>query len=185
VPRAAGAAPLLLALGTIAFCSMLGEGAVFDWSAVYLRSLGADAWLAAAGYTSFSLAMAAARLAGDRLTQRIGPRPLVRASGLLAGGGLAASLALAQPVAALAGFAAIGLGLALVVPLVFSAAARVPGTAAGPAIAAVTTTGYLGFLAGPPAIGLIAEAFGLPAALALVVVGCLVITALSNLVEAD
>lgn len=161
----------LVNLGIVAFCVMLSEGAMADWSAVYLsRTLETGPGLAAAGYAVFSLAMAACRLAGDRLTQLLGPVAMVRLGGIVAASGLGLSLIIAQPVAALIGFACVGVGLSTLVPIVFSAAGRTPGISPGLALAAVTTTGYCGFLCGPPLIGFVADFLTLRVALGIVVV---------------
>jgi MFS family permease len=156
----------LLALGVLAFCCLLAEGAALDWSAVYVdRDLAASASLAALAYATFSAAMLTGRLLADRLATRFGPTALLRAGGLVAGGGLAVAIAIGAPGAALVGFAALGAGLSVVIPLVFRAASSRGGA---PSLAAVSTMGYTGFLAGPPVIGAIAEAASLPAALTLV-----------------
>lgn len=161
----------LLGLGVVAFCSMLGEGAIADWSAVYLRkTLETGPGLAAAGYAVFSLAMAVCRLTGDWLTQRLGPVAMVRLGGTVAATGLGLSLVIAQPVAALVGFACVGVGLSSIVPIAISAAGSTPGMVPGLAIAAVTTTGYFGFLSGPPLIGFAAELLTLRGGLGIVVV---------------
>src|SRR4051794_21177379 len=157
----------LALLGLLAFCCLLAEGAAADWSAVYVdRSLAAAPAVAALAYAGFSLAMALGRVFGDRLTTRLGSVALVRRGGLVAAAGLAAALLLGEPVAAVVGFTALGAGLAAVIPAVFRAAGSVPGTRSAPALAAVSTTGYLGFLAGPPLIGGLAELTSLPVALA-------------------
>jgi Na+/melibiose symporter-like transporter len=161
---------VLLMLGAAAFFTMLCEGAAADWSAVYVHgSLGAAAGVAALGYTTFSLAMVASRLAGDRLNGRLGPAALARGGGLLAAAGLATALALGTTAAALAGFAAMGAGLGVVVPVLFRTAGTTPGMPSSAGIAAVSMIGFLGFLAGPPAIGFTASVIGLRAALGLVV----------------
>ena len=160
----------LLALGALAFFIMMGEGAMGDWSAIFLRHAGATEGVAAAGYAAFSIAMAAARFSGDGLSARLGPVTLVRAGSALAAAGLAMALLFGQPAAALIGFVAVGAGFATIVPQVFSAAGRTAGMAAGPALATATTLGYLGFLVGPPLIGFAAEAIGLRVALGIVVV---------------
>jgi predicted MFS family arabinose efflux permease len=161
--------PLTLALGVVAICVMVGEGAVADWSAIYLRrNLLANESLAAAGYAAFSVSMAAGRLGGDRLALQLGPAWLTRCSGALGAVGLALVLLTDRPVVALVGFGLVGAGFATVVPLVFSAAARIPGVAPEVGLASVTTLGYVGFLAGPPLIGFVAEARSLPFALWLV-----------------
>jgi hypothetical protein len=154
-------------LRALAFCCLFAEGAALDWSAVHLRSLGAAAAVAALAYTGFSLAMASGRLAGDGLSVRWGPVALARRGGLLAAGAMAAALATGGPAITLLAYLALGAGLAVIVPLVFRAAAT--GADAGPALAGVTTTGYLGFLAGPPIIGAVAAATSVPTALVLVV----------------
>lgn len=170
--------PALLGLGLLAFCALVAEGAVGDWSAVYLRdSLRATPATAAMGFATFSLAMALGRFAGDRLARRLGPRLLVRLSGTLAAGGLALSLLVGKPAVALLGFGLVGLGVANFIPILFSAAGRTQGVQAGTAIAAVATTGYTGYLAGPPLIGLMADAAGLPAALGSVCVACALVAA--------
>lgn len=177
---------VLLVLGAAAFFTLLAEGAAVDWSAVYLDgSLGTTAGVAALGYTAFSLAMVASRLAGDGLNGRFGPAALARGGGLLAAAGLAFALALDTVPAALAGFAAMGAGLGVVVPVLFRAGGSTPGVPAGVGIAAVSTVGWLGFLAGPPAIGFAADAVGLRAALGIVVVASLLAAALSWSAIAD
>ncbi len=160
----------LLGLGVISFCVLLGEGAMSDWSAVYLDdTLRTGPGFAAAGYAAFSLAMALGRLFGDRLTERFGPTRLVRLCGAIAALGLGAALAVGDPVFALVGFACAGAGFSVVFPLALSAAGRTGDVATGPALAAVSTAAYTGFLVGPPTIGFLAELAGLGAALYLVV----------------
>jgi hypothetical protein len=151
----------------LAFCCLFAEGAAMDWSAVHLRSIGAATAVAALAYAGFSLTMAAGRLVGDGLSLRWGAVRLARRGGLLASGALAVALAAGLPAVALGAYVALGAGLAVIVPLIFRAAAM--GSDAGPALAGVTTTGYLGFLAGPPIIGAAAAATSVPAALVLVV----------------
>ncbi len=170
----------LLVLGVAAFFTLLAEGAAADWSAVYLReSLGSAAAVAALGYTAFSLAMVASRLAGDRLDVAIGSAALAAGGGIVSAVGLAAALAIGSPPAALLGFAAMGAGLGVMVPVIFRTAGTTPGIPAGIGIAAVSTIGFLGFLAGPPAIGIAADVVGLRAALGVVVASSLVAAGLS------
>jgi MFS family permease len=160
----------LLGLGLVSFCVLLGEGAMGDWSAVYLdTTLGTGPGFAALGYGAFSLAMAFGRLFGDTLTQRVGPARLVRSCGALAAVGLGVALAVGNPLFALVGFACAGAGFSVVFPLALSAAGETEDVAAGPALAAVATAAYTGFLVGPPTIGFVAELTGLDAALYLVV----------------
>jgi MFS family permease len=171
----------LLVPGLAALASLLSEGSIADWSAVYLsKSLGAGTSMAAAAFAAFSLAMAAGRFSGDRLVARLGGDRVVRAGGALAAAGLGLTLLIGQPAVAILGFAMVGAGLSCVFPVVLSAAARTPGVPPSAAIAAVCTVGYLGFLVGPPAIGGLAELLGLPAALGLVVALCALIAVLGS-----
>jgi MFS family permease len=160
----------LFGLGVISFCVLLGEGAMSDWSAVYLdNALETGPGFAAAGYAAFSLTMALGRLFGDRLADRFGPTRLVRLCGAVAAVGLGVALAVGDPVFALVGFACAGAGFSVVFPLALSAAGQTDDVATGPALAAVSTAAYTGFLAGPPTIGFVAEVAGLGTALYLVV----------------
>jgi fucose permease len=144
----------LLALGALAFCGLIAEGAMGDWSAVYLHDvLGSSPALASAGFAACSLAMAAGRFTGDRLVGRYGAEGVLRMSSAVAAIGLAAALVVGTPASGVLGFGLVGLGIANVIPILFSAAGRIPGTEAGVALAAVATTGYFGFLVGPPLIG--------------------------------
>lgn len=160
----------LFGLGLVAFCVLLAEGAVADWSAVYLRDvLGATAAAGGWGFTAFSLTMAAGRFAGDGLVQRLGAVRVIRGGGVLVALGLGLALLVGSLPAAVVGFALVGAGLAAAFPIAISAAGRTPGVPAGTAVAAVATAGYSGFLVGPPSIGLVSHALGgLQAGLAVV-----------------
>lgn len=181
--RAAGAGRVfampsraLLALGALAFCGLLIEGAMGDWTAVYLHdTLGSGDALAGTGFAAFSLAMAGGRFAGDRLVAGLGSARVLRAFSAAAAIGLVAALILGDASSAVVGFGMVGLGIANVVPILFSAAARVPGVEPGHAIAGVATVGYLGLLAGPPLIGVVADAVGLRLALGIVGALCAVL----------
>jgi|SRR5581483_2405357 len=167
----------LLGFGALAFCGLLAEGAMGDWSAVYLHdTLGSSPALAAAGFAAFSLTMAAGRFSGDRLVARFGSGIVLRASSTVAAIGLAVALVLGTPMPGIISFGLVGLGIANVIPIVFSAAGRVPGAGTGTALAAVATTGYFGFLAGPPLIGVVADFSGLRIALGIVSALCALIT---------
>jgi MFS family permease len=169
-PRLARPSRRLAALGAVAFCTLLAEGAVFDWSGIYLkRETDASAALVPAGLAAFNLTMAFGRLGADRVSERFGSESVGRAGGVLAAAGLGVALTLGTPAAAIAGFAVMGLGVAALFPLALRAAGY-DAEVAGPAVAAVSGLGYTGFLIGPPTIGLLAEAIGLTAALALVCV---------------
>jgi fucose permease len=166
----------LVGLGVLALLGLLAEGAMADWSAVDLRdTLGATPAVAAVGFAAFSLAMTAGRFTGDALVARLGPRLVLRASSGVACVGLAIALLIAQPIAGIMGCALVGMGIANVIPVLFSAASRVPGVEPGRGLAAVATTGYLGFLAGPPLIGAVAELAGLMVGLGLVSAACAVV----------
>ena len=171
----------ILLPGIVALAALLCEGAMADWSAVYLRSsLGAGTGTAAAAFAAFSMTMAAGRFTGDRLVARLGGDLVVRAGGALAAFGLGLTLLIGNSVVAVIGFGLVGAGLSCAFPVVLSSAARAPELAPSAAIAAVCTVGYFGFLLGPPAIGGLAEMIGLPGALGLVVLLCALIAALGS-----
>jgi len=150
-----------LLIGAVGFCAVFAEGASLDWSAVYLRDiLDSSAGVAAGATTGFALTMAVARLTGDAVVNRFGAVRTVRWSGLVAViGGVLVVLA-PNAVAAMAGFGLIGIGVAVVVPLAFVAAAR-SGSNASHAIAGVATITYASGLVAPSIIGGIAQASNL------------------------
>lgn len=162
-------------LAALAFCGLIVEGAMADWGAVYLREvLAASEAVAALGFAAFSACMAAARFGSDVATARLGDARLVRAGAVLGTLGLGLCVVAPGVPLAVVGFGLVGLGFAAVVPALFRAASLAP-LAPGVGIAAVASAGYLGFLAGPPVLGFVAEAaglrvsFGLLAALAVTV----------------
>lgn len=178
LPRFVRPTRMLALLGAIAFCALLSEGAAYDWSTVYLRDdLGVSEGFAVSAYAAFTCTMTGGRLVGDRLRARLGSRALLGSAALVAAAGLGAGLALGHVVAAVAGFAVLGAGLSCIVPIAFGAAGGASGLPSGPAIAVVSTVGYLGFIAGPPLIGGLGELTSLPAALVVVVA----LTALAGL----
>jgi MFS family permease len=159
------------ALALLAFSIMLVEGAIADWSAIYLRtSVLAGPGLAALGYAVFSGAMAAGRLAGDYLTGKLGRAQLACYGALLAAAGLALVVLFGNAASALVGFTCAGAGLATIIPNTFAAAGNIEGSAPGPSLAVVTTAGYAGFLCGPPLIGFVAQLSTIRAALWILVV---------------
>jgi fucose permease len=164
----------LLGLGLFAFCVLLSEGAIADWSAVYLEDvLGATASVAASGYAAFSIAIAACRFGGDPLIRRFGAPAIVRAGCLIAAAGMAVALIGGTVPTTIAGFALVGAGLAATFPTALGAAGRTPGMAPGMAIGAVATAGYAGLLTGPPIIGFISNAASLRVGMILVIVLCI------------
>jgi MFS family permease len=175
----------LAALGVIAFCALLAEGAVFDWSGVYLATeAGAAAGVAPLGLAAFSLTMGIGRLVADRAADRAGAATVATAGATMAALGLGLGLAFAAPPAALLGFALMGLGLSAVFPLTLRASGRAESSA-GPALAAVSTVGYGGFLLGPPLIGILADGVGLRAALVVVCALCLLAAGLAGHVREE
>ena len=169
--------PLAL-LGVIAFCSFVGEGSASDWSAVYMtQELGTSQALGALAFTAFAVTMATSRFVADSLRIRFGNVLLVRTGSLIAAGGLGLGLLIHEPAAAIAGFALLGLGLAAVVPIAFAAAGEIDPRATGRLVGRVATVGYVGSVAGPIAIGWLAEATSLRTALGLVVLLAAVIAA--------
>ncbi|MDX2700468.1 MFS transporter [Streptomyces ipomoeae] len=159
-----------LLIGAVGFCAVFAEGAALDWSAVYLRDeLETSAGLAAASTTGFMLTMAVARIVGDAVVNRYGAVRTVRAGGVLAAlGGLLIVVA-NNPVVAMTGFALMGLGIAVVIPLCFAAAGR-SGPNPSQAIAGVATITYTSGLIAPSAIGGIAQLTSLVVSFGLVTV---------------
>ncbi|CUH50303.1 MFS transporter [Ruegeria atlantica] len=148
----------LILVGFTALCGALGEGAVADWSAIFLRDVtDAAESIAALGYAVFSVAMVAFRLAGGFVIARFGPVATARFGGACAALGVFCVVSAAEAGLALAGFAMMGIGYAVIMPLAFSRAASDPNVPPGQAIASVATLGYGGLLIGPPLIGFLAE----------------------------
>ncbi|MEO0991019.1 MAG: MFS transporter, partial [Pseudomonadota bacterium] len=155
----------LILVGILALSAGLGEGAVADWSAVYLldvvQTSEAQATL---GYATFSVTMVVMRLSADRVVTRFGPVAVARVSGVVAGAGILLVVGPGVFWASLLGFLLMGVGYAALVPMAFSRAAEDPHVPPGQAIASVATLGYGAMLLGPPVIGFIAEASSLRAA---------------------
>ncbi|WP_369245174.1 MFS transporter [Streptomyces sp. R41] len=169
-PRFALPPKSALLIGAVGFCAVFAEGASLDWSAVYLRDqLDSSAGLAAASTTGFMLTMALARLAGDTVVNRFGALRTVRAGGVLAVAGGLLIVVANQPAVAMGGFALLGLGIAVVVPLCFAAAGR-SGPNPSQAIAGVATITYTSGLVAPGAIGTLAQATSLVVSFGLVTV---------------
>jgi MFS family permease len=152
----------LVNLGIIAFCCMICEGTMFDWSGVYFQKVvrAKAAWIGA-GYTAFMSTMAAGRFVADRLVTRFGIKKILQTSGIIIAVGLGIAILFPTISMSIAGFILVGAGVSSVVPLVYSAAGKSKKVSPGVALAAVSTIGYLGFLMGPPIIGFISEASSL------------------------
>jgi predicted MFS family arabinose efflux permease len=159
-------------IGLRCFLVFLGEGAVLDWSALFL--IGAhmvDPTQAGFGYTMFAVAMTVGRLSGDRIVRSLGGLKIVVVGGLIAAAGfMMAVLAPTQPMA-FAGFLFVGLGASNIVPVLFTAAGRQARMPPSHAIAAITTIGYSGMLAGPAVIGFVAQHWSLSAAFVILAAG--------------
>lgn len=152
----------LFRLGLIAFCCMICEGAMFDWSGIYFQKVvrARQEWIGA-GYTVFMFTMATGRFIADQVVARFGFARTVQLSGLLIATGLALAVIFPFTGTAIAGFFIVGFGVSSVVPLVYSEAGRSKTISAGNALAAVSSIGFLGFLVGPPLIGMVAGLFSL------------------------
>ena len=147
----------LIKLGVIAFCSMICEGAMFDWSVIYFKKVVlAPPAFVGVGFTAFMLTMAAGRFRADWFAHRYGLKRTLQVSGTLTATGLLIAVAFPYVYTAIAGFLLVGVGVSSVVPMVFSAAGKSKTMQPGVALAAVSTIGFLGFLVGPPIIGFIA-----------------------------
>lgn len=159
---------VVLFIGTLCFILFLAEGAMLDWSAVFLTQVqGMPAERAGLGYAAFATAMTVGRLTGDRWVRRIGPQRTVLTGALLAAAGLGlATLAPTWPLA-LPGFALVGLGCSNIVPVLFSLAGRQHAMPESLAVPAIATMGYAGVLMGPALIGFVAHGTSLVAALLL------------------
>ncbi|HEY2221774.1 MFS transporter [Actinomycetospora sp.] len=171
----------LLAVAGLMVCSGAVEDSSASWGAVYLRDdLGAGAFVAGLPFVAFQVTMTVGRVAGDRVVDRFGAVRVARTGALVAAAALLAALLLAHPVAAVAGWALAGLGVATLFPLAFAAAGTVPGVRAGDGIAVVGFLARLGFLVTPPVIGSIADTSSVGTGLLLVPVAALGAAALAG-----
>jgi predicted MFS family arabinose efflux permease len=174
LPRGALALPAVLT-----FCCMFVESSTMNWAAVFLAGPAhTSAAVAAAGVVAFAIAMAFARLVGDRFVARWGLGALAQTGGLLTFAGMLLVLVTRSPVPALVGFGFVGAGCAAIVPALFRVAAAAPGVSSGAGIAAVATAGYTGGVINGPSIGFLARGVGLTSALGLVAAAGLVIAVL-------
>jgi fucose permease len=181
VPLRLARHPWLIALGLIAFCCLFAEGAVDDWSGVYLHEeQGASLGLAPLAAAACGAGMAIGRFGGDAVIARYGrPATLWRAS-LIAGAGMTLAVLAPTPAVAIGGYGVLGLGVATIVPIAFTLAGNTAGVPPAWAISRVTTLGYAGLFSSPPAIGLVAEATSLTVALAIPAALLLLVAPLSR-----
>lgn len=170
--RSAGISPAALTLGALAFVIFLAEGAIMDWSAVYLvRVLGTSDSLGATGYAIFSAMMLAGRLLGDRATRVVGAVRLFRICVTAVAVAMAAFLMAGNATLAFIALACCGFAMANVIPILFSAAGALGRDDGDLSMSRVITMGYAGILLGPALIGFVAEASTLSISLSMVLVG--------------
>lgn len=176
----------MLKFALICFASMACENTMYDWSAIYFeKAVHASKASATAAFVAYMVAMTLARLTGDKLVNRIGIKAMLNYSGWLILGGLMLAVLLPYTFTAGAGFMLVGLGVACVVPLVFSIAGKSATLSSGAAIASISTIGYLGFLIVPPFVGFVAQAAGLQWSFGLIaLLGGLMIWMVSKIEEA-
>lgn len=148
----------LAILGAIAFCAMIGEGALYDWCGIYMEKVvQAEQRLVGYGLSAFLFSMAAGRFLSDWTVRRLGSRTTLMVSGALSSFGLLLAVAFPAFGVVICAFLLVGIGSSAVIPLVYSLAGRSGKLSPGAALAAVTTIGFCGFLVGPPAIGILSE----------------------------
>lgn len=175
---------VVIAIGAVCFTSFLAEGAMLDWSAVFLyESKGVDVERAGWGFVAFNLAMTATRLVGDRAVARLGRARAVLAGGIAGGIGLVIATSAPGLAAGLAGYVLLGVGCANIVPVMFSLAGEQTCMPERLAIPAVTTMGYAGVLAGPAMIGFVAQGASLSIAFVLVAVALVAASALGAMIR--
>ncbi len=176
---------VLLAIGLLMFCSFMAEGSMGDWSVLYLhQELHMSPPAAGAGLAVFTGAMAALRFAGDRLRARYAEHLVLAWGAATAALAMTIVLVAQEPTVALIGFGFVGAGLAPIVPILYAAASRVPGTTRSAAIASVASIGYAGLLLGPPIIGGIAQHLSLSAAMVVITMMAATIAICARVVRA-
>ncbi|RZJ66345.1 MAG: MFS transporter [Flavobacterium sp.] len=163
--------PILLWLGVMAFCCMVSEGIMFDWSGVYFKDVvKAPGALVVLGYASFMVMMAAGRFLGDRVIQKLGRKRVIQISGCLISLGLFSAVLLPYIVPCAIAFMVVGLGVSTIVPSIYSIAGRNPNVPPGIALQTVSSVSFFGFMLGPPVIGYVASATSLRISFAIVAV---------------
>lgn len=176
----------LLKFGLICFSSMACENVMYDWSGIYIRdAVHAPKVTANAGFVVFMIAVTIGRFAGDRLVNRWSIKHVLQNSGILIVAGFALATAFPYIIPAIIGYAFIGLGVSCMVPLVFSVAGKSKSMSGGPAIAAVSTVGYFGFLLVPPIVGFVAQAANLRWSFAIIGLLGLVIVWMTSKIEEE
>lgn len=174
----------LLLLGAICFCCALCEGAMADWSSLYYKQSLQDVnRVSTTGYTAFALMMALGRLIGDRFTAQLGYRKILMVDSVILAIGLSIAIFIQQPIFVIIGFGLVGLGVATIIPIIYSLSGKAKTMATSTALAAVSTVGFTGFLIGPPVIGLVAHEITLRWALLIVLFLAFVIFVLARNVK--
>lgn len=174
----------LLLLGAICFCCALCEGAMADWSSLYYKQVINDVnRVSTTGYTAFAFMMALGRLIGDSVTGKLGYKGILMFDSILIACGLTLAITIQHPLSVIVGFGLVGLGVATIIPIVYSLAGKSKTMATSAALAAVSTVGFTGFLVGPPLIGLVAHETGLRWALTIVLALGLIIFVLARKVK--
>jgi MFS family permease len=159
----------ILILGLIAFCCMLCEGAMADWSGIFFQKVvRTSKSYTTVGFVAFTGSMATGRFVGDWLVTRFGVKRMLQLSGYIVSAGLLTAVVFPSMIAATAGFLLVGFGVSSVVPIVYGLAGKSTGISAGAALAAVSTISFVGFLIGPPLIGFIAQISSLRVSFALI-----------------
>jgi MFS family permease len=177
--------PLLL-LGIIAFCSMMCEGTMFDWSGVYYKKVvNAPKDILGLAYTFFMVSMAGTRFVADYFTTQFGVKKVVFFSGVLNFSGLLILILLPGKIISLIAFFIIGAGVSSVIPLVFSLAGKSKTMSSSVALAAVSTMGFFGFLLGPPLIGYLASWLNLQVSFSFIAVMALCVTILATQIKSN
>jgi len=175
---------IVLFIGMLCFVLFLAEGAVLDWSAVFLTSIRHMATsYAGLGYAAFATTMTVGRLAGDRIVDRLGQNRVVLIGGLCAALGFVVATAVPSWQMALLGYALVGVGCANIVPVLFSAVGRQSVMPENVAVPAITTLGYAGILAGPAGIGFVAHLTSLPTAFLILAVMLLAVSLSSRILS--
>jgi len=183
-PAFALAKGVVLFIGVLCFILFLTEGAMLDWSAVFLADVrGMSPAHAGLGYAAFAATMTVGRLTGDRYVRRVGPKVVVIGGALLAAAGLALATLIASWPVALLGYALVGVGCSNIVPVMFSLAGKQNEMPESIAVPAITTMGYAGVLLGPAIIGFVAHATNLATALLILSVMLLGVAASARMLK--
>ncbi|MEO8165924.1 MAG: MFS transporter, partial [Betaproteobacteria bacterium] len=183
-PAFAIARGVVLFIGALCFILFLTEGAVLDWSAVFLTDVrGMSAAHAGLGYAAFAATMTVGRLTGDRIVVRFGSKAIVIGGSLIAAAGLALATLVPSWTVALMGYALVGIGCSNIVPVMFSLVGKQTEMPESIAVPAITTMGYAGILLGPAFIGYVAHASSLAIALLILAVMLVGVAASARLLK--